>query len=230
MVAAHPGGVVVSAREEVLARIRSAIGQGPRPATDVPRTYATGSGQPGDEPALVELLIDRLLDYRAGVRRTDAAALPAAIDEALRAGLARRVGGPPPSRPHVVVPPQLPPTWLGASAAEHVVDDGLSTADLDACDAVVTAATLAIAETGTIVLDGSPDQGRRALTLVPDVHVCVLRTEQIVGSVPEAMPRIEPRRPLTWISVPSATSDIELDRVEGVHGPRILEVIIVDSR
>jgi L-lactate dehydrogenase complex protein LldG len=157
----------------------------------------------------VDLFAERVADYRAVVERCGAdevAARVAAVVEGLR----------------VVVP-----DGLGFDVPGGLPDTGLSAAELDAVDAVVTTATVGIAETGTIVLDHGPGQGRRALTLVPDVHVCVVRADQVVADVPDAVRRLDPARPLTWISGPSATSDIELDRVEGVHGPRTLHVLVV---
>jgi L-lactate dehydrogenase complex protein LldG len=175
-------------------------------------------GELSGEP-LLSLLAERLTDYHALVRVTTAAMLAGEISSALQHRDARTV----------VVPPEL---RLPLPAfAEVTVDDGLSAAELDSFDAVITGAAVAIAETGTIILDGSPDQGRRAITLVPDYHLCVVTADQVVHLVPEAVARLAAAatKPLTWISGPSATSDIELERVEGVHGPRTLEVILVTA-
>ena len=214
----------MSARDDVLARVRSAL-TGARSPGPVPRDYRTTGALSG--LALLDLLTDRLLDYKAGVHRTDKAGLPAAVAAAVLAG---RKGAP--GQPSLVVPAGLPAHWLSALEADVRRDgapgvEALSAAELDALQGVITAATVAIAETGTFVLDGSPDQGRRAITLVPDLHVCVVFAAQVVHSVPEAVALLDPTRPLTWISGPSATSDIELVRVEGVHGPRTLEVVLV---
>ncbi|MDI1463514.1 LUD domain-containing protein [Catellatospora sp. KI3] len=201
-----------SARDEVLARIGHALSGTPAPV-EVPRAYRRTGEHPPGAPELLRLLTDRLVDYRATVH----AASPQTVEPVLAAVL----GG----LDRVVVPPGLPVGWRPAGA---VVDDGtLSPAELDRVDAVLTACTAAAAGTGTIVLDGSPDQGRRAITLVPDRHVCVVHAAQVVQTVPELLARVDPRRPLTFISGPSATSDIELQRVEGVHGPRTLIVVLV---
>ncbi|HSS92095.1 MAG TPA: lactate utilization protein C [Streptosporangiaceae bacterium] len=218
-----------AARDEVLARIRTALAssapgspapgspvpEGEAPAGDpVPRTYRI-SGDLGTAQ-LLDLLAERLRDYGCTVRRTAPGQLMTAVGEALGQRGARRI----------VVPAGLDLTGLPAGTV-IVADDRLSPAALDAVDGVITGAAVAIAETGTIVLDGSPGQGRRAVSLVPDYHLCIVRAEQVVALVPEALGRLDPGRPLTWISGPSATSDIELDRVQGVHGPRTLEVILV---
>jgi L-lactate dehydrogenase complex protein LldG len=197
------------ARQEVLGRIRRALADRPAPP-EVPRAYRRSGDL--DEAARLDLLTDRLVDYKAAVRRCSADQLVETLTEALSARGAARV----------VVPPGLAWDLPGA-----VPDDGLSAADIDGLDGVVTACAVAVAETGTIVLDSSPDQGRRVITLVPDYHLCVVRADQVVQTVPEAVARLDPDRPLTWISGPSATSDIELNRVEGVHGPRTLEVVLV---
>ena len=218
----------MSAREDVLDRVRSAL-TGARPVGPVPREYRTTGAQSSAE--LLDLLTDRLVDYKAGVHRTDEAGLAGAVAGAVAGALAAAVaagrstgaGG----RARLVVPPGLPPAWTAELDADVVVDDGLTAQQLDALQGVVTAARVAVAETGTFVLDASPDQGRRAITLVPDLHVCVLFAAQVVATVPEAVALLDPTRPLTWVSGPSATSDIELVRVEGVHGPRTLEVVLV---
>ncbi|MEV7868327.1 LUD domain-containing protein [Streptomyces sp. NPDC088124] len=204
-------------RERILARIRAAVADAPD-APEAPRDYL-GTHTPASR--IVDLLAENLADYRALVHRTDTAGLPALVARLLAERGARTV----------LVPPLLPETWLSATpeAVTRVPDDpGATAGALDTVDSVVTGCALAIAETGTLVLDAAPDQGRRRITLVPDHHICVVRTtDQVVGSVPQAMPRLDPTRPLTWISGPSATSDIELDRVEGVHGPRTLEVVLL---
>jgi len=211
----------MSARDVVLGRLRSALG--PAPAVpEVPRGYR----QRGDleTSAVVSLFLARVDDYRARVHRCR----PDEVAEVVARALGTGPGGEQPQR--VVVPADLDDAWLaGLPGDAEVIRDteALSAADLDRFDAVVTAAAVGIAETGTVVLDGGPDQGRRAITLVPDHHVCVVRADQVVQTVPEALARLVPTRPLTLISGPSATSDIELERVEGVHGPRTLDVVLV---
>lgn len=264
----------MSARDDVLNRVRAALGEqgaGTTPAgkvgvapaaVEVPRAYrAAGEHAPGS-PEVLEQLVDRLVDYKAHVHRTTPGDLPAAIatlltelsgpargipSEGPDSSLAPELSGPaqdiPGARPdksrgvRVVAPSGLDDGWLaGLPASAEVVRDSrehpLTAAQLDAMDAVVTAARVAISETGTIVLDGAPDQGRRAISLVPDVHLCVVRADQVTQTVPEAVRLLgaHAERPLTWVSGPSATSDIELDRVEGVHGPRTLHVLLLPPR
>ena len=213
----------MSAREEVLARVRKALADAPPPPVTVPRGYRRTDGRPPGDPGLLDLLVDRLEDYKARVHRCTPEDLPATIARVLAERGTRAV----------VLPPGLPEAWtagLSDGPAVELRRDGpaLAVDALDSADSVLTGCAVAVADTGTIVLDAGPDQGRRALTLVPDHHVCVVRADQVVGLVPEALPRLDPTRPLTWVSGPSATSDIELDRVEGVHGPRTLEVVLVD--
>jgi L-lactate dehydrogenase complex protein LldG len=203
----------VSAREDILAAVRAAVASAPEPpVAEVPRRATAADAD------VIALFVERVADYRAVVERCDPADLAARVRAALPEGA------------RVVVPPDLdlevPGAVVDPSTGSGRRDD-LSAADLDALDAVVTRARLGIAETGTIVLDHGPGQGRRAITLVPDCHVCIVEAAQVVADVPDAFDVLEASRPLTWISGPSATSDIELDRVEGVHGPRILHVIVV---
>ncbi|MFD8522621.1 lactate utilization protein C [Streptomyces capillispiralis] len=212
----------MSSRERILGRVRRALADVPEDDTPyeraVVRDYLREHGERTVEQT-VDLLAENLADYRAVVHRTDADGLPG-----LLAGLLAARGA-----STVLVPPGLDEGWLAAAGVTRVADRAESTpAELDQVDSVVTACAVAVAETGTIVLDGSPDQGRRRITLVPDHHICVVRVpDQVVSSVPQALERLDAARPLTWISGPSATSDIELDRVEGVHGPRTLEVVLV---
>ncbi|MES5817598.1 LUD domain-containing protein [Streptomyces sp. RG80] len=215
----------MSSRERILGRVRRALADVPQDDTPydqaVARDYVREHGDRSVEQT-VELLAENLADYRAIVHRCTADDLAVTLAGMLAARGAKTV----------LVPPGLEPSWLAEAEADQVPDRSESTPhELDGIDSVVTACAVAIAETGTIVLDGSPDQGRRRITLVPDHHICVVRVpEQVVSSVPQGLERLDPARPLTWISGPSATSDIELDRVEGVHGPRTLEVVLVGGR
>lgn len=199
----------MNAREEILRRLRGALRDEPAPVS-VPREYRRDID--GD---LEETFSDRLLDYRARVRRTDHPA--EAVAEALA------------TADTVLTPRDAPTEWLSRFGGNVVIDAALSVPQLDSMDAVVTGCAVAIAQTGTIILDTGATQGRRAISLIPDHHVVVVKTEQIVGTVAQALPWLNPTGPQTWISGPSATSDIELTRVEGVHGPRELDVVIVRS-
>jgi L-lactate dehydrogenase complex protein LldG len=209
---------MTAARDEILARIR-AVDRTPPSA--IQREYR-GVGSL-DSHARVDLFARRVADYRADVRVLGAGDLAAAISSAFLERGAMRIG----------VPPGLPAAWR-ADSLELVEDRSLTARDLAALDGVVTGCTVAIAETGTIVLAGGPAEGRRALSLVPDLHICIVRSSQIVELVTEAIVAVgdlvvRERRPVTFISGPSATSDIELSRVEGVHGPRTLVVLIVNE-
>ena len=201
----------MSARDDILAAIGAAYGPGPRPEVEVPRDYRRQETSAGS-PTLVDLFVDRVEDYRAVVTRC------AEVD--LRHEVIRALAG---------AAPVVVPEGLDLDLPATLRDNALTHAELDAVDAVVTTATVAIAATGTIVLTHGPGQGRRALTLVPDLHVCVVMAGQVVADVPDAVTLVDPTRPQTWISGPSATSDIELSRVEGVHGPRSLHVILVEG-
>ena len=194
------------ARDEILARVRSALAGTTASPDPVASPPGVASG-----PGTLDLFCERGADYRAVVERCSPDEAAARVAAALPEG-------------DVVVPEGLSVEVPGAR-----VDDGLSATDLDAVAAVVTDCRVAVAETGTIVLDHGPGQGRRAISLVPDVHVCVVRADQVVPDVPDALAVLDAGRPQTWVSGPSATSDIELDRVEGVHGPRTLHVVVVET-
>jgi L-lactate dehydrogenase complex protein LldG len=209
----------VSAREEILARIRGAVAGDAAPPP-VERAYRAADHRDDLGPeALLELLVERLVDYRALVRRSTTALVATAVAAALTVRGARRVA---------VAEGILPAGLDRLEPGIELVGDTppLTAEELDRLDGVLTGCAVAIAETGTIVLDGGAGQGRRALSLVPDYHLVVVTAAQVVHTVPQALARLDPTRALTWISGPSATSDIELDRVEGVHGPRTLEVIL----
>ncbi len=210
------------ARQEILGRIAAAVGEQPAQPSELPASssYRRAGSLAAEER--VALFCRRVGEYRAEVHRVACADLAKAITTVCAARDAVRL----------VVPPGLPSSWR---AADLDLVDGheLPAPDLDRVDGALTGCTVAIAETGTIVLSGSPAEGRRALSLVPDLHVCVVGETQIVELLPEALAMIAAagleRRPITFISGPSATSDIELSRVEGVHGPRNLVVLVVEE-
>jgi L-lactate dehydrogenase complex protein LldG len=199
-----------AARTEILGRIRTALGDRPSPP-EVVRNYRAA----GTVAADIEQFVERLVDYRATVHRTGAEHVRGSISEILSGRSIARV----------VVPDRFPSDWL---PRVELIREPVDTETLDDVSAVLTTCALAVAETATLVLDAGPGQGPRALTLVPDYHLVVVQAEQVVALVPDAVAALDPTRPLTWISGPSATSDIELKRVEGVHGPRTLDVLLVE--
>ena len=209
-------------RDQILGRIRSALGEAPRPDVDqayraLPRNYLRAH----HEHDIVALFAERAADYRAVVERLPAPEVPAAVTRIL--GARARDQGP---EAAFVVPDGFPAEWIPAGISVVRDDPPLSAAQLDRLAGVITGCAVAIAETGTIVLDHGPAQGRRALTLVPDFHLVIVRAEQVTADLPDAFARLDPGRPQTLISGPSATSDIELIRVEGVHGPRTLHILL----
>jgi L-lactate dehydrogenase complex protein LldG len=206
----------MSAREEVLGRIRTALGPDRSAPAPIARDYRTTDDR--SPAALLDVLTDRLEDYKATVVRCGPDDVSSTVATGLRTALGEHAAA------DVVVAPGLPAGWRPAGATE---DDGRPAVELAGFAATVTGVSVAVAETGTLVLDGSAVCGRRTLSLLPDCLVCVVSTEQVVGGVPEGLTRLDPLAPLTMISGPSATSDIELQRVEGVHGPRTLIVLLV---
>ena len=213
-----------TAREQILGRIRAALRDVPSNEQPldvvVPLDYRRSETAPREE--VVERFVERVAEYKVNVQRVDEASLPVAIAAACAARNVR----------HLVIPTDLPGQWLPGGVELLHDDNTLTNEQLDTSDGVLTGCALGIAQTGTIVLDDGAHQGRRAITLVPDYHLCVVYEEQIVGLVPEAIAGLRDavlrhRRPITFISGPSATSDIELNRVEGVHGPRTLDVLVV---
>ena len=205
-------------RERVLSKIRASLEDVPS-AEDLGGPGSGGTGRATDDGS-IDLFVERVEEYRGAVRRTSADGISDVIRELCAVHAVE----------NILTAPGVDAGWVPGGVSP-VADAGFSAVELDGFDGVLTGCRLAIAETGTIVLDGGPLSGRRAITLVPDLHICIVRTPQIVGSVPEAMDRLKEgghdRAPLTFVSGPSATSDIEFRRVEGVHGPRNLEVVLV---
>jgi L-lactate dehydrogenase complex protein LldG len=214
-----------TAKEEIFARIRQANAGEHKDAgvayARIERNYRKTAVRSREET--LKLFEERLLDYNAGVHCVREEELGSLCAQLLAARDVRRV----------VVPTDLPHSWWAeaASGAEFVVDEEFSARALDSFDAVMTGATLAMAETGTIVLQNAPMQGRRAISLVPDYHLCVVRAQDVVETVVEGMRRLDETRhlPMTFFSGPSATADIEMQRIKGVHGPRFVDVMLLTA-
>lgn len=212
---------MTDARTEILGRVKTANEMAKPTVAQVPREY--NFDVQASEHERITLLTERLLDYKAEVRLAHDDSIKDEVAAAL-AGIGAKIVG----IPEGIANSELSTHWMGAYRGEVITDDpAYSARDLAELDAIVTGATVASAQTGTIMLDAGKNQGRRALTLVPDAHICVLLANQIVVGMPAALSRLERTQPITMIAGPSATSDIELQRVEGVHGPRTLIVIIV---
>ncbi|MEU0407657.1 LUD domain-containing protein [Streptomyces griseorubiginosus] len=210
----------MSGRETVIGSVRTALGD--VPSSESPDDVRVPHGPRADHagPDIVGLFTERAAEYRATVVRVPPSDAAAAVGRALARTGARSV----------VLPPGLPEDLVPEGPWSRLEDVPPLTVDqLDAADAVITTVAAAIAVTGTVTLDHGPGQGRRALTLLPDQHICVVRASQIAPDVPDALQRLDPYRPLTLISGPSATSDIELERVEGVHGPRVLDIVVIEG-
>jgi L-lactate dehydrogenase complex protein LldG len=210
----------ISSRERVLERIRKANARAAHAPEPIPRTYdGAGSARTNMQDAeVVALFEERLRDYDARVFRVRYDEIAAKATEILKAA----------DRHRIVVPAGLPAAWR-ADDIEWISDENLSLDALNADDGVMTAATLGVAASGSIVLQHGPAEGRRVLTLLPDYHLCVIEAGQVVETLPEAFARIDPKHPVTFFSGPSATADIEMTRIKGVHGPRFLDVLLVEG-
>lgn len=215
-----------TAKDVILTRIKSALADVPSAPIEEDAPVTWEYGKVAEMPAILDVFVDALEDYKATVYRVSAAEVPKTVVKALKSKGAHSV----------VLPAGLEASWREAihhaKIGIHDDEPPLTAPQLNEIDAVVTASRISIASTGTIVLDHTPDQGRRALTLVPDIHVCVVAADSVVSDVPEAVAKLKASitagQPLTFISGGSATSDIELQRVEGVHGPRKLLVVLAE--
>lgn len=210
----------ISSRERVLERIRRANSKAAPPQEPIPRGYDGAASDHGHAQSaeVIALFEERLRNYDARVFPVGKDHIAAKAAEILKAADRRRIA----------VPAGLPAAWR-TDDVDWAFDDELSLDVLNAVDGVMTAATLGVAVSGSIVLQHGPAEGRRVLTLLPDYHLCIIEAAQVVETLPEAFARIDPKRPVTFFSGPSATADIEMTRIKGVHGPRFLDVLLVED-